>query len=377
MHIRSKYFYIFFALSLFNHFLFSQEEQFHGQASAWISGDAQREQIGIRYLPELSFILPFTDEVNGNVTVAANSSTSAELFNHHSPLTAGRITPYRIWGRLATEQFEARIGLQKINFGSALLFRPLMWFDAVDARDPLQLTNGVYALLLRYYFQENTNIWLWGLFGNNERKGIDISPTANDRPEFGGRIQTPLWSGEIAATVHHRMVDLTPILQSNGSVKEDRYALDGKWDAGVGLWFESVLVRRDIATASLRYQRLLMAGTDYTFGIGNGLNVVGEFFRTDSPVSIFGTAAGTDLSAFSLNYPLSLMDKLTGFFYRDWTHKEWYRIISFQRTYDNWMMVFLGYWNPSTALIVQSASSQSGNFSYSGKGIQVMVIFNH
>jgi len=54
--------------------------------------------------------------------------------------------------------------LQKINFGSATLFRLLMWFDRIDPRDPLKLTDGVYGLLLRYYFHNNTNIWLWGLY---------------------------------------------------------------------------------------------------------------------------------------------------------------------------------------------------------------------
>jgi len=56
-----------------------------------------------------------------------------------------------MWIRLSTKQFELRAGLQKINFGSATLLRPLMWFDKIDPRDPLQLTDGVYALLARYY----------------------------------------------------------------------------------------------------------------------------------------------------------------------------------------------------------------------------------
>ena len=57
-------------------------------------------------------------------------------------------------------------GLQKINFGSATMLRPLMWFDQVDPRDPLQLTDGVWGVLGRYYFLNNANIWLWGLYGN-------------------------------------------------------------------------------------------------------------------------------------------------------------------------------------------------------------------
>ena len=68
--------------------------------------------------------------------------------------------------RYSSDQFELRLGLQKINFGSASMLRPLMWFDQMDPRDPLHLTDGVWGLLARYYFLNNANIWLWGLYGN-------------------------------------------------------------------------------------------------------------------------------------------------------------------------------------------------------------------
>ena len=40
------------------------------------------------------------------------------------------------------------------------------WVDA---------TNGVNALLGRYYFNNNANIWLWGLYGNEDPRGFDIT----------------------------------------------------------------------------------------------------------------------------------------------------------------------------------------------------------
>lgn len=72
----------------------------------------------------------------------------------------GRVKPYRAWVRLSTNTFEARVGLRKINFGSATLFRSLMWFDRTDPRDPLRLTDGVSGLLLRDYAVNNTSLWL-------------------------------------------------------------------------------------------------------------------------------------------------------------------------------------------------------------------------
>ena len=85
-----------------------------------------------------------------------------------------------------------RGGLQKINFGSANLLRPLMWFDQIDPRDPLQLTDGVWGILGRYYFLNNANIWVWGLIGNDQRKGWEVIPSVKNKPEFGFRVQMPI-----------------------------------------------------------------------------------------------------------------------------------------------------------------------------------------
>lgn len=95
----------------------------------------------------------------------------------------------------------------KINFGSASIFRPLMWFDKIDYRDPLQLTDGVYALLGRYYFSNNANLWLWTLYGNDEPMGWEKTPAVWQIPEFGGRIQQPVPRGEAALSYHHREAD--------------------------------------------------------------------------------------------------------------------------------------------------------------------------
>ena len=62
---------------------------------------------------------------------------------------------------------------------------------------------------------------------------------------------------------------------------EDRIALDGKWDLGVGLWFEAVWTRQAWTAAPWKSQRALNLGTDYTFGLGNGLHVLAEHLAVD------------------------------------------------------------------------------------------------
>ena len=87
------------------------------------------------------------------------------------------------------------------------MLRPLMWFDKIDPRDPLQLTDGVWGLLARYYFLNNANIWLWGLYGNEKPKTWEIGKTNQHYPEFGGRFQSPVPKGEAAVSYHFRMAD--------------------------------------------------------------------------------------------------------------------------------------------------------------------------
>jgi hypothetical protein len=253
-----------------------------------------------------------------------------------------------------------------------------MWFDRIDPRDPLRITDGVYGLLLRYYFLNNSNIWLWGLYGNEGTKGWEFIPTAKEHLECGGRIQVPFFKGEIALTYHHRQIDLKkgliPIPADDPIVPEDRIAFDGKWDIGIGLWVEGSLMRQDSTALAYQWTQSLNIGLDYTFGIGNGLHVLGEHFILESSKNAFKKGEGIDFSALSLNYPLGLLDTISGIFYYDWGNKNFYRFINWQRTYDKWSFYVMGFWNPESFQIYQN---QPESNLFAGKGFQIMVVFNH
>lgn len=314
------------------------------------------------------------EALQATVEGAAHLSASFRSDQSNSSTRYSSIHPYRLWARLASDQFEVRAGLQKINFGSAVVFRPLMWFDAIDPRDPLQMTDGVYGILARYFFPDNSNVWTWGLYGNNERKGLEVFPTEKNSMEFGGRIQHPLGTGEVGATVHYRSVDLSPFSPALKFSDESRYALDGKWDIGIGLWFEIVVLNRKSPVHELNYQRLWTIGTDYTFPVGSGVNAVIEYFRSENPNRPAGAPDGSEFSAVSISYQLSLLDRVSVIIYRDWRTADWYRIISAQRTYDSLAMFVIGFWNPPSMLIAQQ---QSGNTPFAGTGIQLMAAWNH
>ncbi len=360
----------------------AQTWSLQGQASGWLASTPAHgpiSQSGLRYIPELTIQQKLTDALDGEADLSLNSYALGRFADSQSPEYEGKIKPYRAWLRIASDVFEVRAGLQKISFGSATLFRPLMWFDRIDPRDPLQITDGVYGLLARYYFLNNANIWLWGLYGNNDLKGWEIAPTVKKHVEYGGRFQTPLGSGEAGFSYHHRDADITaltglPLTAGTSSVPEDRFGIDGKWDIGIGAWFEGVLIHEQTEIPGLKYQRQWTLGADYTFDVGNGLTALTEYFRSENPSTPFASANGLGFSALSLTYPVGILDRFSAIVYRDWTNHEWYRLITWQRTYDNWIFYLLGFWNPER---IQLYRTQEGANPFAGTGIQFMVVFNH
>jgi hypothetical protein len=143
---------------------------------------------------------------------------------------------------------------------------------------------------------------------------------------------------------------------------------------GIGVWFEAVLYHQQTDLPGVKYQRQWTVGSDYTFDVGNGLTVLTEYFRSENPEEPLASAKGLGLSALSLTYPLGIIDRLAAILYRDWTNREWYRLLTWQRTYDNWSFYLLGFWNPE---IIRLYQSQAGSNPFAGNGFQLMVVFNH
>jgi hypothetical protein len=356
-----------------------------GQLSSWfILADSQPSTsvAGIRYLPTLSIEQQLSDSrlIDGEVSV--NVYGFGESRSWQGLDGEGNVKPYRGWVRFKSTRFEARAGLQKINFGSALLLRPLRWFDSVDPRDPLQLTDGVYAVLLRGYLPRNFTAWGWGLYGNDRLKGFELNPTRARTPEYGGRLQAPLFKGEIAGSLHHRQADLSKglvIAAGSGDThaQETRYGVDGKWDVGIGLWFEGEVVRQTRPRFEPTASQALTVGADYTFGLGNGLHVLAESFIQELPPAILGERASQRFAAATVSYPLGIIDSLSGIVTVDTRRGDVYRFVNWQRTFDRWQFYFMGFWNPRQLALVPLAESNAGRNPLSGKGIEILAVFNH
>lgn len=334
---------------------------------------------GGRYLPSLTIVDSLNDNRKLDAELSVNTFGNVFFAGNNFDGSGGSIQPYRFWVRYSTPHFELRLGLQKINFGSASIFRPLMWFDRMDVRDPLQLTDGVYGILGRYYFQKNTNIWLWSLYGNNKPIGLSQAATRKQVPEIGGRIQQPVPRGDIAFTFHHRQTDYSDWYSPVSSVTqiyypENKAGLDGKWDVGAGLWFEYVVKHNAPDNIFAKeWETYFNIGFDYMFAIGNGLNATTEFFRYKATTHLSGNGQKDTFTALSANYPFGLMNTLTTVVYYNWEQEQWSRFLSLQRKYDYWSFYIMAYWNPDN--LAANSILRDRNL-FAGKGIQIMTVVN-
>lgn len=342
-----------------------------GQISGWgrfVNQESapSASSFGIRYIPSFHRTVYQQHGALFDLELSANLLVFG---NRDRPFEVASVDPYRLWFRYSTPRFESRLGLQKINFGPAKLLRSLMWFDRLDPQDPLQLADGVYGLRLRYVLQNNADIWVWGLYGNTGTKGMNVAATEEKSPEYGGRFQYPVGNGEMAISVHSRVTG-----GSGEPVSERRIALDGVWDAGVGVLFESALIRTDQKETSPSWQTFLTLGVDYTLAVGSGLTLLCENLLVAFDEAPFGTGQTRNMSGLMMLYPMGLVDQLSYFGFYDWNDGLPYHYLSWQRNYDAWIYHLSIFW--STGRNTPEGESQSIAV-FGIKGLQLMIIFNH
>ncbi|MFO7659652.1 MAG: hypothetical protein R6V77_01960, partial [Candidatus Cloacimonadaceae bacterium] len=263
---------------------------------------------------------------------------------------------YRLWLKAGSPQLEARLGLQRLNFGSAQILRPLQWFDNLDPTDILERTEGVQAILVRKYFLNNANLWFWGIRGEGKTRGATLIATQEATPELGGRIQYPLAKGEAALTLNHRFK--TQIMgMDTGS--ETRIGLDAKYDLEVGIWAEGYIsIPEDYEFYYLvgdefhpqvlksKYQIPFTVGLDYTIGVGNGIYTMAEAQLWSEAESSLNKLSKEYLTfAVTANYPLGLLDTVYYFgTVRDDATVSTHTII-WRRLYDRWSFDASLFWD--------------------------------
>lgn len=349
------------------------EADFMGQLSGWVNGiriqGEWESSAGLLYIPQVDFAHRLNE----------SSSLDAELSLYCFAITGSGpyeddidLDIYRANIRYNTNQTETRVGLQKINFGQATLLRPLRWFDRVDPTDPLQLTEGVYALRFRYDALNSANIWAWALYGNDDTKGYELLPTESDTIESGVRLQYPLFYGDLAVSAHTRKVDGSTYQIPD--FRENRLGFDGRWDVVVGLWFESSFAQQKTDYLSNDWTKRSTIGTDYTFDVGNGLYTLAEHMIVTHSEESLEWNENYNISGFLINYPIGLMDSIKAIGYYDWEQDNYYQYLDWTRTYDSVMINASLFYSPEDRLETGGINQSSR---YSGSGGQLLITFNH
>ncbi len=344
-----------------------------GQLSGWLIeseiNDNWEESAGIRYIPDIDISHQLDNDrtIDSEISLNIFSSTGSGPYVDNSDIDL-----YRADIRYTTSRTETRMGLQKINFGPGVILRPLKWFDRLDPVDPLQLTDGVYALRFRYVAQDNSNFWVWCLYGNDDPKGYEIFPSTSNDIETGGRIQTPILSGDMGFTFHRRIVDSTDF--NIPEFRENRYALDGRWDVGIGLWFESLFQEQKTDYLPYKWTKRISIGADYTFEIGSGLYFLAEHMATAVSEKMIKWQNDYHVTAFQMSYSLGIMDSISAIGYYSWEDDKFSQHISWMRTYDNFILNVSLFNYPETSFNI---NGQTQRTFMGGRGLQIMLIYNH
>ncbi|MFO7896792.1 MAG: hypothetical protein R6U84_07665, partial [Candidatus Cloacimonadales bacterium] len=200
--------------------------------------------------------------------------------------------------------------------------RTLRWFDTINPLDPRGESAGVDALLARYYFPNNQNIWFWLLHNEKAQlKGNEQLASAKNI-EPGGRWQIPLGNAELAISAHHRL--------RLDQQRETKIAGDFRFDYFLGFWGEYQYL-----LAETNSGQQLSLGADYTLPLFYGWHLMLE-------QQISSQSQIPDFTAFSLDFPLSIFANFTLALLTDSDFESTNLSLQYQRSYDQiiWFVTF-------------------------------------
>ena len=277
--------------------------------------------------------------------------------------------PYRFWFRYSTDRLEARVGLQKISFGPAMILRSLSWFDTIDIKDPTGQTDAVEALRLRIFPNNSVGLWLWSI--NNDQ----------DTLSFGGRAELSVNAGELGLTYHW---DQSTLPQSIGQLPvylenaHQRIAFDYRYDGFIGLWLETAGILSNSKSNALpnRYT-LFTLGSDYTIPIGPGLLVMVENMNVREFSTVSDRAKTDNYTAFMASIPINMLVQLMFIKQVNWDNNNVYNFLRFGITYDRFSVNLILSSSPKRSDYDIAEEYLPKTVSGFGTGVQFMLLYNH
>jgi len=256
---------------------------------------------------------------------------------------------YRSWIRYSDNNMDARLGLQKISFGNAIILRPLNWFDSIDFRNTSGQTDGLNALRLQFYPNLTQSVWLWCVDQG------DIS--------CGGRFEFFNTYGSFAITYHydmnnelHEIFQIPQIIDEQQLFEEienseellqsiyekifyrrknKRIGLEYRYDGNVGMWFDGSII--SFNNSDYNSYNIITVGIDYTIPIYNGLLLMTETMKTSN---VYPDIPELDLhsdmisTALMVSTPVGLLNNLMYVSIKSWKSKDKFNFIRWSTTLD-------------------------------------------
>ena len=277
--------------------------------------------------------------------------------------------PYRIWFRYSSDRIEARLGLQKISFGPAMILRSLSWFDTIDIKDPTGQTDAVEAFRLRIFPNNSIGVWLWSI--NNDQ----------DTLSFGGRTELSISAGELGFTYHTdqstrpQSIGQSPAYISNA---HQRIAFDYRYDGYIGFWLEAAGILSN-SKSNIQPNRftLFTAGADYTIPIGPGLLVMAENMNIREFSTVTDSIHTHNYTAFMASLPVNMLIQLMFITQVDWDNNNVYNFLRSSITYDHFSLNLILSSSPKRSDYDITEEYLPRTVSGFGTGIQFMLIYNH
>ena len=354
---------VFYVLCIINSNIFAQSSSLKGQLWGSVLHGNNPPLGRSNYEETWGYIPTFSFEKN----LINNSKIDLEWAYKLGKIYAGDYptgkldAPYRLWFRYSSDRLEARLGLQKISFGPAMILRSLSWFDTIDIKDPTGQTEAVEAFRLRMFPSNSIGLWFWSI--NNEQ----------DTLSFGARTELSLNAGELGLTYHidqstlPQSIGQTPVYLANA---HQRIAFDYRYDGFIGFWNESALIssdRFDIIMATV--------GADYTLPISNGILVMAEYMSISNKFDSYESSQS--YTAFMASMPLGMVHQLMFILQFDLEENRSYNYLRWSSTYDRYSLNFILSISPKRADYILPEENLPRSLTGFGIGLQFMFIYNH
>jgi hypothetical protein len=146
----------------------------------------------------------------------------------------------------------------------------------------------------------------------------------------------------------------------------------------VGLWFEMAWIFRSENLGIYTNQSMITIGSDYTFDIGNGLNVTIEHLISTLGDHKFDFSKESHTTSASFLYPLGMSDQITMILTHGWENDNDSFFLNYEHQFDKIAGHVMVYHTPESQQVGSQddwASQLSDKLS--GFGIRIMLVYHY